>query len=384
MPEQTSKRAGEYVAQLAGHFAFIPRPLPPDDPPIQWTPALQALLSEADRAIGRLDTVTRILPNPDLFLAMYVDREAVDSSRIEGTQASLTDLLEFRAAVPRSGRPTDVEEVSNYVEAMNLGLSLLEEIPVSQRLIRSVHERLLKGVRGGERSPGQFRRVQNWIGGPGASGPEEAVFVPPPPSIVGPALSDLERFIHDETPMPPLVKAALVHAQFETIHPFLDGNGRVGRLLVTFLLCWKGALQKPMLYLSDFFKRRRHEYYDRLQAVRDHGDWEGWLAFFLTGIKTVGADAVETATAIQQLREEHRSRLTRELKGSTTALALLDLLYEQPILQAGRAAERLDCSYPTANKLLTQFTELGLLVETTGQARNRVFAYQPYLALFSD
>ncbi len=383
MPEQTSTRAGAYVPQLTGYTAFEPKPLPPE-PPICWTPELQELLSEADRAVGRLDTATGILPNPDLFLAMYVAREAADSSRIEGTQASLTDLLEFRAAVPRVARPSDVEEVSNYVEAMNLGLKLLEDLPVSQRLIREVHGRLLRGARGGDRDPGQFRTVQNWIGGPGPDGLRGAVFVPPPPQIVPQALTDLERFIHDQTPIPPLVKAALVHAQFETIHPFQDGNGRVGRLLVTFLLCWKGVLQKPMLYLSDFFKRRRSEYYDRLQAVRDDGDWEGWLGFFLTGVKTVGASAVQTAASIQRMREEHRSLLAQTIKGSTTALALLDLLYEQPILQPSQAAEKLGCSYPTANKLLAHLTDLGLLAETTGQARNRVYAYQPYLDLFSD
>ena len=381
MTRQSSTRAGEYVAQPGGYRAFLPKPLPPD-PPLRLDDQAQVLLSEADRAIGRLDAATELLPNPHLFVMMYVRKEAVDSSRIEGTQASLTDLVEYESRLRRKGMPDDVAEVANYVLAMNHGLSRLAEIPVSNRLIREIHSRLLQGVRGAEKRRGEFRVTQNWIGGRGSI--DEAAFVPPPPTEVTPAMSSLEKFLHDEAPLQPLIKCGLAHAQFETIHPFLDGNGRAGRLLITLLLCWKGVLKRPLLYLSDYFKTHRTEYYERLQAVRDEGDWEGWLRFFLEGVRSVSMEATNTAKLIQTMREEHRAVIVRELPVTGAGLVLLDGLFERPIVTIADAARMIDRTYATANSLVAAFESRGLLKETTGQSRNRVYRYEPYLSLFEQ
>ncbi len=372
-------RAGTLVRQPAGYTAFIPKPLPPD-PPLAMGPELLALLSRADLALGRLDGATEVLPNPDLFVAMYVRQEAVLSSQIEGTQASLADVLEFEAAAARRNLPGDVSEVVNYVRAMNYGLERLAQLPLSLRLIREIHGELLHGVRGGERSPGEFRTSQNWIGQAGAT-LETAAFVPPPPHEMQQAMGSLERFLHDPAPMPVLVKAGLAHAQFETIHPFLDGNGRVGRLLITFLLVQRGVLRRPLLYLSLFFKEHREEYYDRLQEVRTEGDWEGWLAFFLRGVDAVAAQATDTARQILRLREEHRQLASRG-RGAGNALRLLDLLYQRPVITARNVQEALGVTHPTAYGLLDQLVEQGVLEEVTGQARNRLFRYRQYLDLF--
>lgn len=343
-----------------------------------------SLLSQADRALGRLDGSTEALPNPDLFVFMYVRKEAVLSSQIEGTQASLMDVLEFEADALEPGRPQDVEEVVNYVAAMNHGMERLKTLPVSLRLFREIHEQLLRDVRGSERSPGDFRRSQNWIGPPGCT-LDTATFVPPPPHELQAALGNLESFLHDQSPMPVLVKVGLAHAQFETIHPFLDGNGRVGRLLITFLLCEKDVLKRPLLYLSHYFKQNRTAYYDLLQAVRDEGTWEEWLKFFLRGVFEVSQQATATARQIVNLREEHRQQLTENLRGSTAnALTLLENLFWRPVISVGHASEVTGLGYPNANKLVSKFEELGLLREITGQKRNRRFAYQPYLDLFAD
>src|SRR5208283_1175431 len=280
--------------------AFIPAPLPPD-PPINIDSELSRLTSEADRALGRLDGVATVLPNPDLFVSMYVRQEAVLSSQIEGTQSTLEDVLQFE--VDSKGRefPKDIREVVNYVGAMNYGLERLETLPLSLRLIREIHGKLLEGVRGSHRTPGEFRTSQNWIG-PAGCILNEATFVPPPVPEMRDTLGSLEGFLHD-TSFPLLIQCGLVHAQFETIHPFLDGNGRVGRLLVTFLLCQKQALGRPLLYLSHYLKRHRAEYYDRLMAIRNLGDWEGWLKFFVRGIQEVTQEAAEKARRILGLRE---------------------------------------------------------------------------------
>jgi len=304
-------RAGVYVTQPTGYKAFIPKDLPPD-PPIRYDDGLWDGLSRADMALGRLDGSAENLPNPDLFVAMYVRKEAVLSSQIEGTQASLTDLLEYEVNRPTLKSLQDVGEVVNYVAAMNYGLEHLSELPVSLRLIKEIHAKLLAGVRGSDRTPGEPRRSQNWIG-PNGTLLAQARYVPPPPDEMNRALGKLETFIHDQTPMPALVKVGLVHSQFETIHPFLDGNGRVGRLLITFLLCEKGALRRPLLYLSHYLKLHRQEYYDRLQAVREKGDWEGWLRFFIEGVRTVADEAADTARRIVSLRKQHRNAITREL-----------------------------------------------------------------------
>jgi Fic family protein len=375
-------RGGRYITQLEGYRAFIPRPLPPD-PPVDYDADMLELLSRADRALGRLDGSSDTLPNPDLFVFMYVRREATLSSQIEGTQASLIDLLEYEAEAAQPERPLDVEEIANYVAAMNLGLRRLDELPVSLRLVREIHERLLSGVRGSERTPGDFRRSQNWIG-PRGSTLESATYVPPPVEEMRNSLGQWERFLHDDEPMPPLIKVGIAHAQFETVHPFLDGNGRVGRLLITFLLVEREVLSRPLLYLSHFFKQHRSEYYDKLQAVRDTGAWESWLKFFLVGVAEVASEATDTARKIAALREDHRAIITSNLgRGAGKGLVLLEQLFFRPIVNVNTVMSITGLSVARANTLVAEFERIGLLHETTGRRRNRVFSYQPYLSLFS-
>lgn len=375
-----STRAGIFIRQPGGYMAFIPKPLPPD-PPIKMDNELLEFLSTADRTLGRLDGTTEILPNPDMFVAMYVRQEAVLSSQIEGTQASLLDLLEFEVENIRQEIPADVEEVVNYVKAMNYGLQRLKTLPLSLRLIREIHEILLRDTRGGNRNPGEFRKTQNWIGPPGTT-LTNAVFVPPPvPEMMG-ALNDLERFLRSSEPMPVLIKCALAHAQFETIHPFLDGNGRLGRLLITFILCERNILKRPLLYLSLFFKQHRQEYYDRLMAVRTHGDFEGWVKFFLRGVAEISSQATNIAREILAIREKHREVLSSRGSATSNSLALLEHLYEHPIVTVNRVADLLGVTFPTANSLVGQFQQLGLLEELTGKQRRRLFAYGPYLRIF--
>jgi Fic family protein len=383
-PARQSTRAGRYQRQPAGYRAFIPAPLPPT-PPLRLTGELQRLLSEADRALGRLDGSVLTLPNPDLFVFMYVRKEAVLSSQIEGTRSSLQDLLAAEANLPGElGGAGDVDEVINYVRAMNHGLARLAQLPVSVRLIREIHGELMRGVRGGRLTPGDLRRSQNWIG-PGGATLNEAAFVPPPPDHVPTALGDLERFLHDEEGLPMLVRIGLAHAQFETIHPFLDGNGRVGRLLITFLLTQSGILHKPVLYLSHFFRRHRQAYYDRLQAVRDTGDWESWLTFFFRGVAEVSAEAAETARRILALREEHRTAVTRHLgRGAGNGHKVLESLFDRPIVSVNQVQVLTGTTYPAANVLVSRLARLGILTEITGNARNRRFRYEPYVCLFAE
>lgn len=376
-------RAGVYITQPAGYRAFSPAVLPPQ-PPVRLEGELQALLSNADRALGRLDGSIQTLPNPDLFVFMYVRKEAVLSSQIEGTQSSLADLLTAEAQLLSPDTPRDVDEVINYVAAMNHGLSRLAELPVSVRLIREIHERLLRGVRGARLTPGELRRTQNWIG-PGGCTLNEATFVPPPPHEVPDALAALEKFLHAPSDLPALIQIGLAHSQFETIHPFLDGNGRVGRLLISFLLCQREILLKPVLYLSHYFKRHRAEYYERLQAVRDVGDWEGWLAFFLRGVASVSLEATDTARRILALREDHRARVTAGLgRGAGNGHRVLEHLYQRPIMAVADVQALTGTSYTAANTLVSRFVEIGVLVEATGNRRNRLFRYQPYIDLFGD
>ena len=379
----SSSRAGSYQSQPAGYRAFIPNPLPPN-PPLSMDEELQALLSRADRFLGRLDGSIQTLPDPDLFVFMYVRKEAVLSSQIEGTQSSLNDLLEAEAEIFNENRPGDVNEVINYVRAMNYGLSRLKELPVSIRLIREIQGKLLEGVRGDRHHPGELRTSQNWIGPAGCT-LNEASYVPPPPDRVIPCLGDLEAFIHSENPLPSLIKTGLIHAQFETIHPFLDGNGRVGRLLITFLLCEKEILLTPVLYLSWYFKRHRDRYYELLQAVRDKGNWEGWLKFFLEGISEVAAEATQTARQIVSLRENHRQLITKEFgRAAGNGLTVLETLYKSPIVRVKDVAKLTNSSYTAANNLMYKFVAHGLLAEVTGYARNRRFRYNTYIDLFSD
>jgi len=383
-PPVVSARAGRYQQQPAGYRAYLPAPLPPV-PPIRLTGSLQPLLSQADRALGRLDGSVQTLPNPDLFVFMYVRKEAVLSSQIEGTQSSLQDLLAAEANVlgPET-RPRDVDEVVNYVRAMKRGLARLAKLPVSVRLIREIHEELMTGVRGSHLAPGELRRSQNWIG-PGGCTLAEATFVPPPPGEVPDALGKLEEFLHERDDLPLLVKIGLAHAQFESIHPFLDGNGRLGRLLITFLLCERAVLHKPVLYLSHYFRQHRQAYYDHLQAVRISGDWEGWLAFFLRGVAEVSAQATDTARRILLLREEHRTRITDHLgRAAGNGHRVLETLYERPILSVNDVQALTGTTYPAANQLVARFVEIDLLEEITGQARHRRFRYTPYVRLFTE
>ena len=381
--EDGAARAGRYIRQATGYRAFMPAPLPPD-PKLDLNGELQRLLSAADRALGRLDGAVLTLPNPDLFVFMYVRKEAVLSSQIEGTQSSLQDLLAAEAQLFDLQLPQDVDEVINYVRAMNHGLMRLPELPVSVRLIREIHAELLRGVRGGRLEPGELRRSQNWIGPAGCT-LNTATFVPPPHEVVPEVLSDLERFLHQDDNLPPLIKIALTHVQFETIHPFLDGNGRVGRLLITFLLTERGILHKPVLYLSHYFKQHRQSYYEHLQAVRDRGDWESWLAFFLSGVIAVAAEATETARRILHLREQHRAAITDKLgRAAGNGHNVLEALFDRPIVMVNDVEQLTGTTYAAANNLVSRLVELGVLNEMTGYARNRRFRYGPYIDLFSD
>lgn len=379
----TSGRAGRYVRQPAGYSAFLPSALPPD-PPVRVEGKLQRLLSEADLALGRLDGSIQILPNPDLFVFMYVRKEAVLSSQIEGTQSSLQDLLAAEARILDPEQPRDVAEVLNYVAAMNFGIERLAELPVSVRLIREIHERLMLGVRGHFLTPGELRTSQNWIG-PGGCTLTDATFVPPPPHEVAGALGALETFLHTDDGLPLLLKIGLAHVQFETIHPFLDGNGRVGRLLITFLLCEKGVLHKPVLYLSHYFKRHRQRYYELLQATRDEGDWEAWLEFFLQGVAEVSRQAAETARHILALREDHRAIIAANLgRAAGNGHVVLEHLFVRPIVSVNEIKDLIGTTYPAANTLVEKLVEIGIIEEITGQTRNRKFRYSPYVRLFHD
>jgi len=379
---QTSVRAGEYRPQTGGFAAFCPAEFPPGDFGLDLS--LASRLSAADRALGNLNGAAEILPDTDTFVFMYVRREAVLSSQIEGTEASLMDLLEWERQTERDERLVPAREISNYIRAMRHGLDELNRLPLSQRLIRSIHRVLMEGVRGGEthRTPGEFRRSQNWVGGPG---PQTATYVPPPVPQMQDSLNQYESFLHAESAVPPLIQVALAHAQFETIHPFLDGNERMGRLLITFQLASQGILREPVLYLSIFFKRNRREYYDRLQAVRDNGDWEGWVSFFLDGVAEVATEASATVRRILTLRDDTREQLTRDFgRRSGNALQVLHSLFTSPLISVRDAIEITDLSQPAANRLVNDLTEAGVLREITGRKRDRLFRFDSYLELFAE
>ena len=375
-----SERAGRFRRQLTGYEAFMPKPLPPD-PPLQWDTGLLKLLSDATAAAGRLDGMAGGLPNPDLFVAAYIRREAVLSSQIEGTQSSLDDILAHEVEARMTGLPSDIAETVNYVRAMRLGLGLLDELPLSGRLIRRMHGALMKGVRGQERSPGEFRTTQNWVGPAGCT-LETAAFVPPSPDDLPAAIRDFEVFLNNSDD-PPLVLAGLAHAQFETIHPFLDANGRVGRLLITLLLVERRVLARPLLYLSLFLKQNRSEYYDRLNAIRTQGDWEGWMKFFLTGVAVTAKDAVRVAAELSSLTESHRRMATRRDFGKY-GWPMLDLLAEQPVITIKYASARLGATPTTVGRLLDRMVSMRIVDEITGQRRNRVYRYSPFLDILAD
>jgi Fic family protein len=378
MPRST----GAYVRQPGGYRAFIPKPLPPN-PSIRMDDDMLHRLSRANRALGRLDGSIQTLPNPDLFVFMYVRKEAVLSSQIEGTQASLNDVLQVEARVLTSEQPNDVGEVLNYANALNYGLERLQTLPLSLRLFREIHERLMHEVRGYHSVPGEFRISQNWIGPAGCT-LGDATFVPPPPDELQRVLGEFETFLHANAPLPALIKIGLAHAQFETVHPFLDGNGRIGRLLITFLLCEQEILLKPVLYLSHYFKANRQRYYELLQATRDTGDFESWLKFFLTGVAEVSLEATETARRIVSLREQHRALVVGRLgRSAGSGIALVEHLFQHPLVTVPYVANLLGVTYPSANSLMERLQEHEIVNEVTGHRRNRVFAYEPYIDLFA-
>lgn len=376
---------GDYVAgSLAAsrYRAFVPHPLPPE-PPLAFDTGLVARLERANQALGRLDGLTRMLPDPELFLYHYVRKEALLSSQIEGTQSSLSDLLMFELHELPGVPIDDVEEVSNYVAALNHGLERLRGgFPLSLRLLREIHAILLRGGRGANKTPGEFRRTQNWIGG---RSPATANFVPPPPERLDECLSAFEQFLH--TPgerMPPLIKAALAHLQFETIHPFNDGNGRLGRLLIALILCVENVLAEPSLYLSLYFKTRRAQYYDQLDAVRRDGDWEAWLAFFLEGVEQTSTQAVDTARRILALFDADRLKLRGLGRRAGSAGQVFEQFARRPLLTAPQIARQLALAPPTVRSALMELGKLGLINEITGQRRNRVWLYQGYYDLLSE
>jgi Fic family protein len=373
---EATRTSGEEV------LSFIPNPLPPD-PDVALDGSLLVLHEKSVLGLGRLDSVTTLLPDTALFLYMYVRKEAVLSSQIEGTQSSLSDLLLFELENAPGVPMNDVVEVSNYVAALEHGLKRLREgFPLSNRLIREIHEVLLSRGRGSDKEPGEFRRSQNWIGG---TRPGNALFVPPPPHAVEDCMAHLERFLHaDEVPLPALVKAALSHVQFETIHPFLDGNGRVGRLLITFLLCHAGVMREPMLYLSLFFKQNRDEYYRLLDQVRSEGDWEDWLRFFLEGVRQTADGAVSTAQRLVQLFEEDRRRIQGLGRGAGSALRAHSALQQRPIASIQEVSRRSGLSFPAASSGIAHLLDLGVVKEVTGKRRNRIYAYDAYVATLNE
>lgn len=370
-------RAGQYVQQLKGYKAFMPAPLPPD-PALKQDDELNSLLSNASLALGKLSGLASVISDPDLFVYLYVRKEALLSSQIEGTQCSLEDVLSPGAEEERS-KHDDIEEVSNYVKAMNEGLKRLTELPVCTRLIKEIHATLMSGVRGAHKTPGEFRQSQNWIGRPGAN-LNTAEFVPPPSEEVDRLMSDLEKFIHTEDKIPYLVKAALIHAQFETIHPFLDGNGRLGRLLITYLLCFWKVLDRPLLYLSYYFKAYRSEYYTKLMDVRLKGDWESWIKFFLKAVSESADMANSAALEIHRLHQADKERL-QQSKPTTYTIQVFDEFCRNPILTSAALIERHSSTKPKVSRAFQHLLDLGIIREISGKQRNRKYAYYNYLQI---
>jgi len=382
--EAQSPRLGHYIVRTYDGEtvrAFVPPPLPPN-PPVRLD-ALQRVLEQANQSLGRLDGFASILPNLPLFIYAYVRKEAVLSSQIEGTQSSLSDLLLFENDEMPGVPLKDVEEVSSYVAALDYGLARLRGgFPLSLRLIREIHEVLLSKGRGSNKQPGEFRQSQNWLGG---TRPGTAAFVPPPPELVPECMSALELFLHEErADLPLLIRAGLVHVQFETIHPFLDGNGRLGRLLITFLLCAAGVLREPILYLSLYFKQHRSAYYDLLDRVRATGDWESWLEFFLTGVRDTAEQAATAAHRVLALFEEHHRRIEALGRPAASVLRIFEHMQRNPIVAIPNTAKSVGISAPTVAKSMEHMQRLGILREITGRQRHRLFVYDAYLAILNE
>ena len=385
----TQLRSGEYrpvEGETAGYATFSPAPLPPD-PPLVMGSELERLLEKANQALGRLDGITLLLPDPDQFIYTYVRKEAVLSSQIEGTVSSLSDLLLFEADEAPGVPVSDARETANYLTAINYGLEQIGSgtLPICNRLFREMHLRLLSSGRGAEKAPGQFRREQNWLGG---SRPENARYVPPPWQEVEPAMAQLEKFLHDEVagvePTPVLVKAALAHAQFETIHPFLDGNGRLGRLLVTLLLVADGVLKRPLLYLSLYLKQNREAYYDHLQAVRTEGAWEEWLGFFLIGVVEIAEATTATTKSLVEMIQRHRDQIHGFGRGAATALRVHDLASRVVVFRPTTAAAQLDLSDPPVYAAVRRLEDAGILREVTGRQRGKLYVYDEYLRRLNE
>ena len=359
--------------------AFLPPPLPPN-PPVGLD-KFYPLIDKANAAIGRLDGISSILPDTAIFLFFYVRKEAVLSSQIEGTQSSLSDLLRYENNETADITIDDVTEVSCYINAMDYGIDRLKTLPLSLRLIREIHARLMNNARGGDKFPGEFRKSQNWIGG---AEPARARFVPPPPEDLMPCLDAFEKFLHDDTiQMPSLIRAALAHVQFETIHPFLDGNGRLGRLLISFILYTEGLMSDPLLYLSLYFKTNRQAYYDHLQAVRETGDWESWIKFFLTGVIETATQASETAGEILRLFDNHRKKIEKAGNNTAGVLLIHAYLQKKPITGTSRVCKATKLSHPTVMRSFKVLTTLGIVSETTGKPRNKQFVYTQYLEILN-
>jgi Fic family protein len=370
-------RAGKYIAQPRDYRAFIPNPLPPK-PQLTLDRDIIERLSKADTAIGRLSGISEALPNPDLFVAMYVRKEAVLSSQIEGTESSLEDVLEYESENKSKTLPNDVVEVVNYVKAMNYGLNRINKLPLSLRLIKEIHAELMQGVRGQDKTPGEFRKSQNWIGPKGCT-LNNARFVPPPPHEMTRALGALEKYMHSKLSYPLLIECGLIHFQFETIHPFLDGNGRIGRLLITFFLCHKDILKKPLLYLSYYFKQNRAEYYDELTKAREKGDFESWIRFFLEGVAGVAEEACKVSNKIVSLKNKDKNRIIENYKETSKASIFYEKLFDRPIISINDISRIMNTTFPTADDICKKLVKLDILKEITGKERNKLFVYKQYL-----
>lgn len=375
------KRSGVYIQQPTGYKAFIPERLPPK-PPVKIEGELQNLLSNADMSLARLDGLGHFLPNSSLFIAMYVKKEALLSSQIEGTQASLEDLFEFESG-EKPDNISNVAEVVNYIKALNFGIERLKEFPMSLRLIKEIHEVLMEGVRGSEKIPGEFKKSQNWIGPPGCT-LKDARFVPPPPHEAEAAMGELELYMHQPLQFPVLVNCALIHYLFETIHPFLDGNGRLGRLLITCYLHWQGVMDKPLIYLSYYFKKNRQEYYDRLNMVRESGDFEQWITFFLKGVVITADSAVDTARQIMELQTMHRNLLWQKKLSSPLAVGILEKLFFTPYISVNDVARDFSISYQAASNLVSHLERIYILREITGRKRDKRYVYSDYLHILEE
>jgi len=371
-------RAGIFVLQNAGYESFIPNPLPPKDLVID--DELQLLLSKADGALARLDGVTQVLPNPDLFVAMYIKKEALLSSRIEGTQASLKGVLEFEAKLEPKENINDIREVINYIKAMHYGIDNLGSGNLSPELINDIHRILIEGTRGTNKLPGKLRNFQNWIGIGGGT-IHDAVYVPPPPEYVEELMSELEDFIQTPDNIPSLIKIALIHSQFETIHPYLDGNGRMGRLLITFYLYWKGLLSRPLLYLSFYLKKNRNLYYESLNDIRLKGHWEQWLKFFLKGVIEVSNDSIDTAKRIIELKQNLIEKLLKNNVGGVHAVKLIDILFDHPVITVTEISELIGISRQAANKLTSKFEDMNILTEITGKKRYKKYTFVDFVRI---